>query len=231
MPEAVIGVLCLTRRGAVPAWRRQRSFYLHHLARRPPPHCSMSPLTQNEYVHYAVLKDLSSLNSLISIEIAARAADHFTRLYYSTYDSDTRVDDLPNFYRPTSALTWNGTPYQGSDGVRQLLSKMPPTKHEVQSFDCHPIPGEHDCRCPLAAYVDDSTGSQPPSLLVTVSGTVIHGKGPAGNPPSTPAKSIDGQPRVFSQTFMLAPDPNAPRAAPGEVAKYFVNADTMRFVG
>ncbi|PSR72549.1 hypothetical protein PHLCEN_2v11542 [Hermanssonia centrifuga] len=75
------------------------------------------------------------------IEIAARAADNFTRLYYKTYDSATRIDDLPNFYRPSSALTWNGTPYQGSDGARQLLSKMPPTKHEVQSFDCHPIPG------------------------------------------------------------------------------------------
>ena len=55
--------------------------------------------------------------------------------------SDTRLDDLPAFYRPASALTWNGTPYQGAEGVRQLLEKMPPTKHEVQSFDCHPIPG------------------------------------------------------------------------------------------
>ncbi|KIP11666.1 hypothetical protein PHLGIDRAFT_27718 [Phlebiopsis gigantea 11061_1 CR5-6] len=148
------------------------------------------------------------------IEIAVRAADHFTRLYYKTYDSPTRVEDLPHFYRPTSALTWNGTPYQGEAGVRELLSKMPATTHEVQSFDCHPIPG-----------------SQPPSLMVTVSGTVIHGKGPAGNPASTPSKSLDGQPRVFSQTFMLAPDTAAPKTAPGEVAKYYVNADTMRFVG
>lgn len=108
---------------------------------------------------------------------------------------------------------------------------MPPTKHEVQSFDCHPIPGTGDLPCLYVACIDFSLGSQPPSLLVTVSGNVTHGKGPAGNPPSTPAKSIDGQPRVFSQTFMLAPDPNAPRAAPGEVAKYYVNADTLRFVG
>lgn len=78
---------------------------------------------------------------IASIEIAVRAADHFTRLYYKTYDSPTRVDDLPNFYRATSALTWNGTPYQGADGVRELISKMPTTMHEVQSFDCHPIPG------------------------------------------------------------------------------------------
>lgn len=36
---------------------------------------------------------------------------------------------------------WNGKPFQGTDGLRTLVEKMPPTKHEVQSFDCHPIPG------------------------------------------------------------------------------------------
>jgi hypothetical protein len=76
-----------------------------------------------------------------SIEISTRAADHFTRLYYSAYDSSTRVDDLPNFYRPNSAVSWNGNPHEGSQGVRDLISKMPKTLHEVQSFDCHPIPG------------------------------------------------------------------------------------------
>ena len=76
-----------------------------------------------------------------SIEIATRAADHFTRIYYTAYDSDTRLADLPQFYRPNSSLTWNGKPFQGTDGLIQLVSKMPATKHEVQSFDCHPIPG------------------------------------------------------------------------------------------
>ena len=82
-----------------------------------------------------------------SIEIATRAADHFTRLYYSTYDSPTRVDDLPNFYRPNAALTWNGKPFEGTDGVRELLIGIPATKHEVQSFDCHPIPGPFPALC------------------------------------------------------------------------------------
>jgi len=76
-----------------------------------------------------------------SVEIATRAADHFTRIYYTTYDSETRLDDLPQFYRPSSSLTWNGKAIQGADGLRQLIGKMPPTKHEVQAFDCHPIPG------------------------------------------------------------------------------------------
>jgi len=75
------------------------------------------------------------------------------------------------------------------------------------------------------------TGTQPPSLLITVSGNVTHGRGPAGNPPNTPSRTIDGHPRVFSQTFMLVPDSDAPPTKPGEVAKYYVSADALRFVG
>ena len=74
-------------------------------------------------------------------------------------------------------------------------------------------------------------GAQPPSLLITVSGNVTHGLGPSGNPPDTPPRSIEGHPRVFSQTFILVPDPTAPLTKPGEVAKYYVGADALRFVG
>jgi len=91
---------------------------------------------------------------------------------------------------------------------------MPTTKHDVQSYDCHPIPG-----------------SQPPSLLVTVSGTVTHGKAASASTTAANTKSIEDQPRVFFQTFMLVPDPTAPVAKAGEVAKYYIDADAMRFVG
>ncbi|KZP28791.1 NTF2-like protein [Athelia psychrophila] len=179
------------------------------------------------------------------IEISTRAADHFTRLYYSTYDSAARIDDLPKFYRPSSSLTWNGNPYQGAEGVRELMAGMPITKHDVQSFDCHPIPGASpppllpffplSRRAPIRSLTGcvcaARAGTQPPSLLVTVSGNVTHGRGPAGNPPATPVKCIDGQSRVFSQTFMLVVDPSAPPTKSGEVAKYYINADAMRFVG
>lgn len=74
-------------------------------------------------------------------------------------------------------------------------------------------------------------GAQPPSLLITVSGNVTHGHGPSGNPPDTPARTIEGHPRVFSQTFILVPDSTAPPTKPGEVAKYYVGADALRFVG
>jgi NTF2-related export protein 1/2 len=93
--------------------------------------------------------------------------------------------------------------------VKSLIEAMPKTQHEVQCFDCHPIPG-----------------SQPPSLLVTVSGAVLHGSGSLRG-----QRPIDAQPRVFSQTFMLVPDSTAPPTKTGEVAKYYVGADAFRFVG
>jgi len=65
-------------------------------------------------------------------------------------------------------------------------------------------------------------GTSPPSLIVVVSGNVAHSRGLSGrNPPNT---------RAFSQTFMLVPDPSAP-IRPGEVAKYYISADSLRFVG
>lgn len=79
-----------------------------------------------------------------SIAIATRAAETFIKLYYTAYDSTTRVADLPNFYRPSSSITWNGNALQGQEGVKQLVEKMPPTHHEMMSFDCHPIPGTTD---------------------------------------------------------------------------------------
>ncbi|TDL28072.1 NTF2-like protein [Rickenella mellea] len=149
------------------------------------------------------------------IDIATRGADQFIRLYYSAYDSKDRVESLPKFYRATSSLTWNGNPIQGLDGLKTLIEGMPSTKHDVQSFDCHPIPG-----------------TTPPSLLVTVSGNVVHGKQANDNPNATPVKGVDAQPRVFTQTFMLTPDPNAPGEEPMKPqVVYYVNADALRFVG
>ncbi|KAF8899101.1 hypothetical protein BD779DRAFT_1487011 [Infundibulicybe gibba] len=132
------------------------------------------------------------------IELANRAADQFTKLYYSSYDASTRLINIPQFYRPSSSLTWNGKPYQGVDGLKELIEKMPMTKHEVVSFDCHPIPG-----------------TQPPSLLITVSGNVTHGQGLL----------------EIRRTFMLVPDAAAAPSKPGEVAKYYISADALRFVG
>ncbi|KAG6830900.1 hypothetical protein H0H92_014051 [Tricholoma furcatifolium] len=166
------------------------------------------------------------------VEIATRAAQKFVHIYYDTYDSTNRLNDLPQYYRDSSSLVWNGKPFQGTAGIRELIEKMPSTKHEIQSFDCHPIPGLFSGQSPTAfAYYGHQLGTSPPSLLLSVSGSVTHGKGLAGNPTRTKHRDTEGHPRVFSQTFMLVPDPSAPATKPGELAKYYVSADAIRFVG
>jgi NTF2-related export protein 1/2 len=150
-------------------------------------------------------------------------------VYYKTYDSPARAQDLPAFYRASSAVSWNGNPTQGVDGVRDLLGRIPRTRHEVQSYDCHPIPSASCPPAPSTACVENvCTASQPPALLVTVSGSVQHGPPPTSNPRQ---KVQDGQPRVFSQAFMLVPDMTAAPAKAGEVGKYYIASDSMRFVG
>ncbi|EJD03827.1 NTF2-like protein [Fomitiporia mediterranea MF3/22] len=151
------------------------------------------------------------------IDIATRGADQFVYVYYAAYDSKDRIQSVPKFYRQTSSVVWNGNPVQGDTGVRELMEKIPPSKHEIQSFDCHPIPN-----------------TSPPSLLVTVSGTVVHGRAAVALTHPTASKSVDDQPRIFAQTFMLVPDSD--NAAPGGDAsssqvKYYVLSDDMRFVG
>lgn len=70
----------------------------------------------------------------------------------------------------------------------------------------------------------------PPSLLVTVCGTVVHGKTPKPTPPAS--KVVDEQPRIFTQTFVLTPDPDAAASeTAGSSVVYYVNADALRFVG
>lgn len=75
--------------------------------------------------------------------------------------------------------------------------------------------------------------TSPPSLLVTVCGTIMHGKATESTRPVA-SKVVDDQPRIFAQTFMLTPETDSPQPpADGSSAqvKYFVNTDDLRFVG
>lgn len=73
-------------------------------------------------------------------------------------------------------------------------------------------------------------------LLITVSGTVTHGPTPPKIPPT---KNPAVLPRVFAQTFILAPQATAPQVAlasstgakPAEGEVFYLRADTFRFVG
>jgi NTF2-related export protein 1/2 len=93
---------------------------------------------------------------LPSIEIAVQAGTSFVQLYYAAYDADGRAEDVPKFYRTHSAISWNGNPIQGPDGLADLLKKMPATSHNVQSFDCHPVPSQPFSFSPLNTTETDA---------------------------------------------------------------------------
>lgn len=147
-----------------------------------------------------------------------RAAEGFLQMYYDFMDAPLRNANIINMYRETSTMLWNGQTLTGAEKIKEFLGTVPESKHEIQSWDCHPIPG----------YT-------PAPILITVSGTVTHGAMPAKIPPN---KKPGLQPRVFSQTFVIAPEVAAgvpPTTASSGVATegvmYYIRADTLRFVG
>lgn len=74
-------------------------------------------------------------------DLTVQGADAFLRLYYRAYDSANRGEELPKFYRSGSTSTWNGTELEDLDAIRAFVITLPPSSHEIQSFDCHSLPG------------------------------------------------------------------------------------------
>lgn len=72
---------------------------------------------------------------------------------------------------------------------------------------------------------------KPLTLIVTVSGTVLHGKNAAVQHPRKSGYMND-QPRVFAQTFVLTQSEGSPvNPATNSPPKYYISSDEMRFVG
>ena len=79
------------------------------------------------------------------------------------------------------------------------------------------------------------SGMTPPSLMVAITGVVMHGSD-RGQPSATTNKKPDEHPRTFSQSFVLMEDPEAdptphPKAKKPLGPRYYVKTDMMRFVG
>jgi len=147
------------------------------------------------------------------VDAVNRAAEGFLQIYYECMDGPLRDANIVKLYRDVSTMIWNGEVVTGAEKIKDFLAKMPESKHEIQSWDCHPIPGYN-----------------PAPILITVSGTVIHGS----VPPKMPQTKKHGHlPRIFSQTFVLAPEPNPPQAegTTSEGDTFYIRSDTMRFVG
>ncbi|TNY22755.1 hypothetical protein DMC30DRAFT_414766 [Rhodotorula diobovata] len=163
----------------------------------------------------------ASIDSVVAN--STRIADSFVQRYYHLQDLAPleRAQALPSLYAPTARITWNGNPIAPPD-LAAFAQQMPQSAHDVQAFDCHPISGS-------------ASGTQPPSLVVTVSGQVTHGPTPTPASAAVSNKNFDGLARVFSQSLILVPTPAAgagvvdPAAAAVGEAGYVVASDCFRF--
>lgn len=73
------------------------------------------------------------------MDFTSNAAETFVTAYYAASDSPQRSQLLPSLYLPNSSVSWNGNPISGAAQYAQWLEAQPGSRHEIQSFDCHPL--------------------------------------------------------------------------------------------
>ncbi|GJJ74778.1 NTF2-related export protein 1/2 [Entomortierella parvispora] len=128
------------------------------------------------------------------VDISSKGADQFVEVYYKFFDTQRNI--LNRLYRDSSSILWNGNPFSGIKPYDEFYTKLPASEHTVTSYDCHPLPTQS---------ADPNT---PGSIIVSVSGTVKY--------------VSESNPRLFSQSFVLSPDPVN--------GNFYVWSDCFRFV-
>ncbi|CAD6564104.1 MAG: hypothetical protein CYPHOPRED_001964 [Cyphobasidiales sp. Tagirdzhanova-0007] len=132
----------------------------------------------------------------------------FVASYYGAWDNDRPV--LAQLYRPQSRVVWNGNPISGVQEMVQFVDKMPASKHDIQAYDSHPLPGPANTDVAFT------------SIVVTVSGTVQFYNASEGQPAPPPPRQPGAQrqrrdanskeddvelmPRLFGHSFILSPE-------------------------
>ncbi|KIR30589.1 hypothetical protein I309_00727 [Cryptococcus deuterogattii LA55] len=124
----------------------------------------------------------------LAIDAAAHGAIAFCQIYYEAYDEPSRrAEEIPILYLPSSKIIWNGNPISSEPtAFAEFLRSMPLSRHDLQTLDCHPVASEE--------------GSAP-SLIINVTGSVLHG--PAVLQSSNDKPQERDMPRKFHEMFML----------------------------
>ncbi|KAL4402171.1 nucleocytoplasmic transporter [Malassezia pachydermatis] len=192
------------------------------------------------------------------MDFTSNAAETFVTAYYAASDSPQRAQLLPSLYLPNSSISWNGNPISGTAHYAQWLDAQPGSQHEIQSFDCHPLgpynAHEQNEAPSLLLTVSGTVAHYTPESLLTKPGNAPKSASATGSSKKKfdADAPLESHPRVFSQTFVLingagtnteggvpfvwtppksTKNKNQPQTDARTVAKYFVQADSFRFVG
>ncbi|WVW80456.1 hypothetical protein I302_102438 [Kwoniella bestiolae CBS 10118] len=158
-----------------------------------------------------------------AIDAASHGAIAFCQVYYEAYDEPTRRDsEIPLLYLPNSKIIWNGnTVPSDRPGLSEFLKGIPLSRHDLQTLDCHPVSAEPNT---------------PPSLIINVTGSVLHGPtvlAPPSSAPDNRNNTANGKdatrdmPRKFHEMFML----KAVEQSEGMQPKYAIHSSNFRFIG
>ncbi|ODN84050.1 hypothetical protein L202_00077 [Cryptococcus amylolentus CBS 6039] len=148
----------------------------------------------------------------LAIDAAAHGAIAFCQIYYEAYDEPTRrPEEIPILYLPESKIIWNGNPISSEPtALAEFLRSMPLSRHDLQTLDCHPVSSEE---------------GSPPSLVINVTGSVLHG--PSVLQPSGDKPAEKDMPRKFHELFML----KVVGGGEGNQPRYAVHSSNFRFIG
>ncbi|WRT65976.1 uncharacterized protein IL334_002927 [Kwoniella shivajii] len=157
-----------------------------------------------------------------AIDAASHGAIAFCQIYYEAYDEPTRRDaEIPLMYLPTSKVIWNGNTVPSERAaLSEFLKGIPLSRHDLQTLDCHPVSAE---------------SNTPPSLIINVTGSVLHGPTVLAPPSSAPDSKNNSNgkdatrdmPRKFHEMFML----KAVEQSEGMQPKYAIHSSNFRFIG
>ncbi|XP_065582618.1 NTF2-related export protein-like isoform X1 [Artemia franciscana] len=119
---------------------------------------------------------------------SAEIAEKFVELYYDSMDKARQK--LLMMYLDDATLSWNGNGGKGKAYVMNLILAIPPTQHEVASFDAVPM------------IVDPLPGR--PSIMILVAGSVRFDKGKEKAFQQSFVLVIEeGKGRIYSDVFRL----------------------------
>ncbi|KAI8380658.1 hypothetical protein EDC96DRAFT_570606 [Choanephora cucurbitarum] len=130
----------------------------------------------------------------VIVNVAEKSTEQFIQFFYPNYDKQ-RQQNLGSLYRDNSAILWNGkqrqlskskaltkalgNAFSGAQQYSEFLGRLPMSHHEIDVYDCHPLPNTMNAQGTCG-------------ILINTSGTVKYGDNPSK--------------RTFSQCFILMPD-------------------------
>ncbi|KAL8787836.1 MAG: hypothetical protein Q9213_002023 [Squamulea squamosa] len=159
-----------------------------------------------------------------TIKVSTNASQYFVDSYYAALNKHHNT--ITSFYVPPAAMpggslpsiSFNGTQLPNAGALQTMFEQQIPQAHyEVQCYDCHVVNPN---------YVVEGTHAWPAktgknmTILVAVSGYVKY-----GNPK-------EAQPRAFSESFLLVPNPAAAggKQRARNLKEWLIQTQTFRVV-